>query len=195
MHNVQVSSHPVHLTSRHTCCKAVKMTVGCWKMLNCLSFVNPIILLEDFCTITNDRGLYHTESLLSRRHFHCCQIITTHCRQYKLDAYILNEVWCDIECISMTSSTVSSCCSSPGCSRSRWTATLRSRLSRSFSSLERRISLWYSTTVSLMAPKISSAAAVSLSLRNTFNSSSLVIFPTAVSRGGTSFCLHPLTRK
>lgn len=85
---------------------------------------------------------------------------------------------------------------SPGCRRSRWTATLRSRFSRSFSSFVRRISLWYSATVSLTARKISCAAAVSLSFRNTFSSSSLVMFSTAeVSRGGTSFCLHPQTRK
>lgn len=71
--------------------------------------------------------------------------------------------------------------SSPGCSSSRCTAPLRSRRSRSFSSLERRISLWYSATVSLTARKISSAAAVNLSLRNTLSSSSLVMFS---GRGG-----------
>lgn len=99
--------------------------------------------------------------------------------------HILNDVWRDIQ---------GGCWCSPGCSRSRWTATLRSRLSRSFSSLDRRSSLWYSATVSLTARKISSAAAVSLSFRNAFSSSSLVMFPASVSRGGTSFCLHPLTR-
>lgn len=66
-------------------------------------------------------------------------------------------------------------CLLPGCSNIRWTATLRSLLRRSFSSLNRRSSFWYSSTVLLIALNMSSAAAVSRSFRNTFNNSNFVM--------------------